>query len=271
MNILGVSCFYHDAAAALLQEGVLVAAAEEERFTHVKHGKRPVPFTTWELPYHAIDFCLKQAGIRLVDVDHVAYSFDPALLLGKRKTDATVPVPLQPGPLQPTAKGFEGPWAPLFLASITNAPGLLADGVPHHLQDRFRGAKVDGPYKWHWVPHHLSHAASAFNCSPFTKAAVLTLDGRGEKATTGYAVGDGHNLEWLGQVQMPHSLGMLYERFTEHLGFLHSSDEYKVMALASFGKPRFADEVKSLVRLREKGEYTIAPLNLDFRRVRGYT
>ncbi len=139
--------------------------------------------------------------------------------------------------------GFDGPWDPLFLASIANAPGQLADGAPHHLKARFRGAKVDGPYRWHFVPHHLAHAASAFHASPFTKAAVLTLDGRGEKATTGYAVGEGTNLRWLGQVNVPHSLGMLYEQVTDYLGFLHSSDEYKVMALASFGKPTFVKRV----------------------------
>src|SRR5581483_6695895 len=103
---------------------------------------------------------------------------------------------------------------------------------------------------------HLAHAASAFHASPYTHAAVMTLDGRGEKATTGYARGDGNQLEWLGQVQMPHSLGLLYERVTEYLGFLHSSDEYKVMALASYGKPRYLAELRDIVRLGEKGQYT---------------
>src|SRR5690606_28254136 len=97
------------------------------------------------------------------------------------------------------------------------------------------------------------------------EAAVMTLDGRGEKATTGYAVGRGTDLEWLGQVHMPHSLGILYERVTEHLGFLHSSDEYKVMALASFGSPRFVDEFRDLVRLEGGGRYTIGPLRLEER------
>jgi carbamoyltransferase len=265
MYTLGINAAFHDPAACLVRDGVVLAAAEEERFTHVKHGKRPVPFTTWELPFHAIDYCLKEAGIRLADVDHVAYSFDPALLLGKRRDDATVPIPLKPGP-QPAADGFEDAWAPLFLASIANAPGFLLDGVPLHLQARFRGVKLGSePYRWHWVPHHLAHAASAFNCSPFTKAAVLTLDGRGEKTTTGYGLGQGNRIEWLGQVFMPHSLGMLYERVTEYLGFLHSSDEYKVMALASFGKPRHLAEFRDLVRLGANGQFTIEPPKLEER------
>jgi carbamoyltransferase len=265
MYTLGINAAFHDPAACLVRDGVVVAAAEEERFTHVKHGKRPVPFSTWELPFHATDFCLRQAGITLADVDHVAYSFDPWLLLGRKRGDKTVPIPLHPGE-QKAGKGFDGPWDPLFLASIVNAPGFLLDAVPLHLRARFRGVRFGSePYRWHWVPHHLAHAASAFHCSPFSQAAVLTLDGRGEKATTGYAVGEGNRLEWLGQVQMPHSLGMLYERVTEYLGFLHGSDEYKVMALASFGRPRFLAEFRDVVRLGADGSYTINELRPEER------
>src|SRR5215207_2812428 len=190
MFTLGINAVYHDPAACLVKNGVVLAAAEEERFTHVKHGKRPVPFSTWELPFHAMDYCLREAGIVLTDVDHVAYSYDPYLLLGRHRGDATVPLPMRPG-RQPAPEGWESVWDPLFLSSIANAPGQLADGAPHHLQARFRGARPDGPYRWHFVAHHLAHAASAFHASPFEKAAVLTLDGRGEKATTGYAVGQG--------------------------------------------------------------------------------
>jgi carbamoyltransferase len=264
MHTLGINAAFHDPAACLVRDGHVLAAAEEERFTHVKHGKRPVPFSTWELPFHAIDFCLREAGIALKDVDHVAYSFDPYLLLG-RSREGTVPIPLRPGN-QPTPDGFLSAWDPLFLASITNAPGHLADGAPLHLQARFRGVRPDDPpYRWHWVPHHLAHAASAFHASPFRRAAVMTLDGRGEKATTGYATGAGGRLEWLGQVHLPHSLGILYEEVTSYLGFLHSSDEYKVMALASSGKPRYCAEFRDIVRLGEGGQYTIAPTRLEER------
>ncbi len=264
MHTLGINAAFHDPAACLVSDGRVVAAAEEERFTHIKHGKRPVPFSTWELPYHAIDFCLRQAGLALAEVDHVAYSFDPQLLL-PRDCGEAVPVPLKPGPKE-APKGFDSVWDPLFLASISHAPGHLCDGVPHHLQGRLRGVCVDQlPFRWHFVPHHLAHAASAFHVSPFPHAAVLTLDGRGEKATTGYAVGRGTSLEWLGQVHMPHSLGLLYEAVTGHLGFLHSSDEYKVMALASFGKPNYLRDFREIVQLGEKGQFTIGALRLEER------
>jgi carbamoyltransferase len=264
MDTLGINAAFHDPAACLVRDGRVLAAAEEERFTHVKHGKRPVPFSTWELPFHAIDYCLRQAGLHLEDVDHVAYSFDPYLLLGRHRDDPTVPLPLQLAKLPPLPEG-ESHWDGLFLSSIVNAPGQLADGAPHHLRARFRGVRADGPYRWHLVAHHLAHAASAFHPSPFPRAAVLTLDGRGEKATTGYAVGDGNRLEWLGQVHLPHSLGILYEEVTGYLGFLHSCDEYKVMALASFGKPRYLAEFRDVVRLGKNGQYTIAPARLGER------
>jgi carbamoyltransferase len=264
MHTLGINAAYHDSAACLVRDGVVVAAAEDERFTHIKHAKRPVPFSTWELPFHAIDFCLKHAGITLAEVDHIAYSYDPYLLLGRHRGGAAISLPLEPS-AHPTPEEWEAAWDPLFLSSLVNAPRQLAGGAPHHLGERFRGARADGPFRWHFVAHHLAHAASAFHCSPFAEAAVLTLDGRGERATTGYAIGRGNDLAWLGQVHMPHSLGILYERVTEYLGFLHSSDEYKVMALASYGKPRYRDDFREIVRLEPEGRYTIGPLKLEER------
>jgi carbamoyltransferase len=264
MYTLGINAVYHDPAACLVEDGRVIAAAEEERFTHVKHGKRPIPFSTYELPFHAIDYCLRAAGIRLVDVDHVAYSYDPFLLLGRHREDATITLPLEPS-AHPKPEEWESAWDPLFLSSIVNAPRHLAGGVPHHLQERLRGARPDGPYRWHFVAHHLAHAASAFLPSPFPRAAILTLDGRGERATTSYALGDGTRIEWLGQVQMPHSLGILYEQVTEYLGFLHSSDEYKVMALASSGRPRHVAAFREIVRLGEEGQYAIEPPRLEER------
>jgi carbamoyltransferase len=264
MYTLGINATYHDQAACLVRDGQVLSAAEEERFTHIKHGKRPVPFSTWELPFHAIEFCLRDAGIRLVDVDHVAYSYDPYLLLGKHRDDAIIELPLRPAE-QPADTAWESPWDPLFLASIVNAPGQLADGAPHHLREPFQGARADGPYRWHFVKHHLAHAASAFHASPFDHAAVMTLDGRGERATTSYGIGEGSELEIIGQVNMPHSLGILYEQVTSYLGFLHSSDEYKVMALASYGKPRFRKEFEEMVRVGGDGQYTIGPTRLEER------
>src|SRR3954451_21264009 len=264
MYTLGINAVYHDSAACLVRDGIVIAASEEERFTHRKHAKRPVPFSTWELPFHAIDDCLAQAGITLADVNHLAYSYDPYLLLGRHRHDATISLPMEPS-AHPQPAEWEAAWDPLFLSSIVNAPRQLADGAPHPLRDRFRGVGADGPFRWHYVAHHLAHAASAFHASPFERAAVLTLDGRGERATTGYAVGQGAGLEWLGQVHMPHSLGILYEQVTSYLGFLHSSDEYKVMALASFGKPRHLADFREIIRLGTNGQYTIEPARLEER------
>jgi len=264
MYTLGINAVYHDPAACLVKDGQVIAAAEEERFTHIKHGKRPIPFSTYELPFHAIDYCLGEAGITLPEVDHIAYSYDPFLRLGRHRHDATLTLPLEPSAHPPPAE-WESAWDPLFLSSIVNAPRHLAGGVPHHLRARFRGARPEGPYRWHFVEHHVAHAASAFHASPFDRAAVLTLDGRGERATTSYSLGHGNRLERLGQVDMPHSLGLLYEQVTSYLGFLHASDEYKVMALASFGSPRYLDDFREIVQVGLDGLYTIRPPLLEER------
>ena len=264
MYTLGINAVYHDSAACLVKDGRVLAAVEEERFTHIKHAKRPIPFSTYELPFHAINYCLQEAGINLVDIDHVAYSYDPYLLMGAGREETVITLPLEPSAHEvPT--GWESVWDPLFASSIVNAPRHLADGAPFHLRARFRGARADGPYRWHFVEHHLAHAASAFFPSPFENAAVLTLDGRGEKATTSYSIGEGHSLYRLGQVNMPHSLGLLYEQVTEYLGFLPSSDEYKVMALASFGKPRYLTEFREIIQPGPDGQYTIQPPRLEER------
>ena len=265
MYTIGINAAFHDSSACIVQDGKLLAAAEEERFTHIKHGKRPVPFSAYELPFHAIDYCLKVAGIHINDVDQFAYSFDPYILLGEERRNAPhIELPLVPGAEQ--SSEWLNPWDPLFLTYIVNAPSQLADGWPHHLQSRFYGAQIDSS-KWHFVDHHLSHAASAFHPSPFERAAVMTIDGRGEKATTSYYVGSKNNLTSIGQVNMPHSLGLLYERMTTYLGFLHSSDEYKVMALASYGKPVFADKFRQMIHLHPDGGYTID--DVDFTQLFG--
>jgi carbamoyltransferase len=263
MYILGINAAFHDSAACILKDGKLLAATEDERFTHIKHGKRPVPFSTWELPFHAIDYCLKVAGIHLKDVDHIAYSFDPYLLLGKHQGKTAIEIPLEPDDNQLNQE-WPNPWDPLFLTSIVNAPRQLVDGYPHHLQRRFIGTSIND-FEWHFVGHHIAHAASCFHCSPFERAAVMTMDGRGEKATTTYSIGTGNTLNRIGQVDMPNSLGLLYEDVTTHLGFLHSSDEYKVMALASYGNPVYANEFRDMIRLGENGHYTVSNQNLEER------
>lgn len=261
MYILGINAAFHDSSACILKDGMLIAAAEEERFTEVKHGKRPVPFSTYELPFHAVYYCLKEAGIHLKDVDHISYSFDPSILLGEKYGNAeTLSLPLKPSP--DTKENWGNEWDPLFLSAIVNAPAQLRDGYPHHLQDRYLNAGDLGK-RWHFVNHHLAHAASAFLVSPFDQAAVLTLDGRGEEATTSYHIGKGTDLHLIGQVNLPHSFGLLYEKLTTYLGFLHSSDEYKVMALASYGKPVYVNEFRSLITLLDKGQYKISQAPLE--------
>jgi len=257
MYTLGINAAYHDTSACLVHDGRVIAAAEDERFTRIKHGKRPVPFSAWELPYHAIDYCLAEAGIELADVDHVAYAYDPYLLLEARGATITLP-------LEPSAEARPGlaPWEPLFLAYLVNAERQLVDGVPHRLRARFRSAKADRHWSWHFVEHHLCHEASAFLASPFDECAVLTLDGRGERASTSYGYFANDDYRRLGQVTLPHSLGLLYEDVTEHLGFLRSSDEYKVMALASFGELRYVDDFRQIVRTGPGGTYRIEPPRL---------
>lgn len=262
MMTLGINAAFHDSAAALVVDGVTVAAAEEERFTRVKHGKRPVPFSAWELPYNAIDYCLREAGATLADMAHVAYSFDPLQFLGPRSQDAQLMLPLRPSAYAQAQ--WENPWDPLFAAYIVNAPRQLTDGVPHHLRQRFAGVKhSQAPYQWHFVNHHVCHQASAFLAAPFQRCAVMTLDGRGEKASTTYGAYRDNQYESLGQVFMPNSLGMLYERITSHLGFLHSSDEYKVMALAALGTPRFTKVLREYVKFEPNGQYQTKSFDLQ--------
>ena len=256
MITLGINAAFHDSAAALVQDGRLVAAAEEERFSRIKHGKRPVPFSAWELPFNAIDYCLREAGATLAQVDHVAYSYDPARFVGDRLAGGQATLPLDLA--APDPQSWESPWDPLFACYLLNAPRQLADGAPHHLRKRFQNVRHDGPFRFHYVDHHLSHQASAFLASPYERCAVMTLDGRGEEATTAYGCWSEGGYAPLGQVNMPHSLGMLYEKMTSHLGFLHSSDEYKVMALAALGKPTLVDRFLELIEVGPGGRYTLA-------------
>jgi carbamoyltransferase len=261
MYTLGINAVFHDSSAALLKDGVPVAAAEEERFTGIKHGKRPVPFLSYQLPFHAIDYCLREAGIRLTEVDRIGYSFDPTIALAGRDP-ASIALPLEPS-AAPPADG-RNPWEALFLAGVVNAPRFLVGDIPHHLS-RLRdgiGSVADLP-PFEFVEHHLAHAASTYYVSGFREAAILTLDGRGELATTLHAVGQGARIDKLAEVEIPHSLGLLYEHVTSYLGFLHSSDEYKVMALASDGSDRFVSRFRRFVELTEDGRYRIADLDLE--------
>jgi carbamoyltransferase len=263
MYTLGINAAYHDCAACLVRDGVVLAAAEEERFNRVKHGKRPVPFTAWELPWAAIDYCLGEADILLTDVDHVAYSYDPALFPARPAGDQLV-LPLEPSAVQRDGPDTAtSPWDPLFYAYVVNARRQLVGGAPHHLQARFADAAQDAKFTWHFVEHHLAHEASAFLAAPFDNAAVMTLDGRGECATTTLGAWRNGKFTRFRQVDFPHSLGLLYEDVTRYLGFLHSCDEYKVMALASYGKPRHLDLFRDMVLWDGDGGFALTPPRLE--------
>ncbi|CAM4107557.1 carbamoyltransferase [Bordetella tumulicola] len=265
MYTLGINAAFHDCSATLVRDGIVLAAAEEERFTRIKHGKRPVPFSTWQLPYHAIDYCLAEGRIALRDVDHIVYAFNPALLPDPPQTGGQIVLPLEPS--SAPARPHEGsPWDPLFTAYVLNAPRQLMDGVPHHLKARFEGLTLDHVLsRWIFLDHHLSHEASAFLAAPCDESAVLTLDGRGERASTSYGVFSAGKYTRLKQIELPHSLGLLYEDITRYLGFLHSSDEYKVMALASFGQPEYQRQMRDIVQLDDQGGYHLEPARLEER------
>ncbi|WP_210491864.1 carbamoyltransferase C-terminal domain-containing protein [Patulibacter sp. SYSU D01012] len=234
MIVLGVNAVFHDPAAAIVVDGRIVAAAEEERFSRRKHGKPSVPFSTWELPEQAIRFCLREAGVRPEDLDAVAYSYDPALAPA---TDDVI----------------QDEWEGLRTLYVQRAGLFLRTVMPGF-----------DPEKVRFVPHHVAHAASAYLACGEDDCATMVVDGRGERGS--YLAGkvtDGR-LQPLADQALPHSLGLLYEGLTEHLGFHRGSDEYKVMALASYGRPRFADALAEHVHVTPDGGFRAA--GVDFER-----
>jgi carbamoyltransferase len=226
VKVLGVNAIYHDPAAALVVDGRVVAAAEEERFSRRKHGKRPLPWSAWELPELSAAWCLAEAGISPEELDAVAYSFDPALMG------------------TPEQSGLFDDGDVMRRMYAEKAPSFLAHALPGLAEDKVR-----------YVRHHVAHAASAGLAAPEANNSVLVLDGRGEAHShlAGRYV-DGR-LEVLAGQALPHSLGLLYEELTDHLGFLRSSDEFKVMAMASYGKPRFAGDLGTAVRATGDGGF----------------
>ena len=234
MKVLGVNALFHDPAAALVVDGRIVAAAEEERFSRRKHGHRPVPFAAWEQPELAARWCLEQAGLAPEDLDVVAYSYDPDLA---RPADEM---------------GLDDPWDHLRQEYARRAPGFLATALPG----------LD-PAVVRFVPHHVAHAASAGLAAPYDAAEgtdVLVLDGRGECRSHLAGTYRGGRLTTHAGQELPHSLGLLYEDLTDHLGFLRSSDEYKVMAMASYGEPRFLDQLAQRIRTDGRGGFQTLPV-----------
>ena len=233
MHILGISCYFHDSAAAVLSDGVLVAAAEEERFTRKKHD--------YEFPQHAIDFCLRAGGLAAGDLDYVAFFEKPFVKLERL--------------LLSTMQTFPRSHKLFREAMITWLGDKL--WVKHLIQKRL-GIPAS---KVLFSEHHLSHAASAFFCSPFEEAAILTVDGVGEWTTASMGLGKGTDVRLLREIRFPHSLGLLYSAFTAFLGFEVNEGEYKVMGMAPFGKPRYVDKVHKLIGLQRDGSFE---LNMDY-------
>ncbi|MBB6121889.1 carbamoyltransferase family protein [Nocardiopsis algeriensis] len=227
MRVLGVNAVFHDPAAALVVDGRTVAAAEEERFSRRKHGKEAVPFSTWELPVQSMRWCLEKAGLRPEELDAVAYSYDPALA-------------------DPDGPGQDSHWEQLRVFYVERVPNFLVTALPG----------LD-PAKVVHVPHHVAHAASAGLAAPPFRGerdgAVFVADGRGEAASHLAGVYVDGKLDVLARQPLPESLGLVYEELTEHVGFHRSSDEYKVMALASYGKPSMADRLREYVRYEGEG------------------
>ncbi|QDV66588.1 Decarbamoylnovobiocin carbamoyltransferase [Rosistilla carotiformis] len=227
--ILGISAFYHDSAAALIVDGVIVAAAQEERFTRCKHDA--------SFPEHAIAFCLEQAGLCRNDLDYVVFYEKPFV-----KFERLLETYLAVAPA-----GFRS-----FAAAM---PVWLKDKL--FIKRRLRRELADAPKaKLIFTGHHQSHAASAFFPSPFEEAAFLTLDGVGQWATTTWGVGRGNKLQTDHQINFPHSLGLLYSAFTYHCGFTVNSGEYKLMGLAPYGSPIYADKIREhLIDIRDDGSF----------------
>ncbi|HEV7584184.1 MAG TPA: carbamoyltransferase C-terminal domain-containing protein [Solirubrobacteraceae bacterium] len=234
MRVLGVNAVFHDPAAALVVDGEVVAAAEEERFSRRKHGKEAVAFSTWELPSQSARWCLRHAGIEPAELDAVAYSYDPALAP------------------RPGADIAADDWEGLRTLYVERAPLFLRTLLPG-LQ----------PERVHHVPHHVAHAASAYGAAPCESCAVLVVDGRGERTSHLAGHARAGELEVLSAQTLPHSLGLLYEHLTEHLGFRRASDEYKVMALASYGRPTALRELRGLVRTTRDGGFHVEEIDWE--------
>jgi len=236
MRILGISAFYHDSAAALVEDGEIIAAAQEERFTRKKHDLR--------YPGNAIRYCLSEAGISASDLDYVAFYEKPLV-----KFERILETYLQ--------------FAPHGISSFIKAVPLWVKKKLWMKDFLARELGYDG--KFLFAEHHESHAASAFFPSPFDEAAFITVDGVGEWTTSSYGVGRGNKVEILGEIKFPHSLGLLYSAFTYYTGFRVNSGEYKVMGLAPYGEPKYVDLIlNELMDLKEDGSFRMNMKYFDY-------
>jgi len=243
MRILGISAFYHDSAAALVDDGQIVAAAQEERFTRKKHDSR--------FPRNAVAYCLEEAGIKLEQVEHVVFYDKPFLKFERLLETYLAFVP----------RGFRSfrTALPVWIKEKLFQKRLLRQEL-----ERF-APEYDWENRLLFCEHHQSHAASAFFASPFEEAAILTMDGVGEWATTSVGIGRGNTLQMAREIHFPHSLGLLYSAFTYYTGFKVNSGEYKVMGLAPYGVPRFAQTIHDhLVDLKPDGSFQLDQDYFDY-------
>jgi carbamoyltransferase len=233
VDILGISCYYHDAAAALIRDGELIAAAEEERFSRIKHDS--------DFPTHAIRFCLEAGGIDARDLDYLVFYEKPFIKFERILLSALQTVPRS--------------WR------------VFREAMVHWLLDKLwikglvRNELGVEAEKILFCEHHLSHAASTFYPSPYQEAAILTVDGVGEWTTTAVGYGRGTEVTLTKELRFPHSLGLLYSAFTAYLGFQVNEGEYKVMGMAPYGEPKYADKVRKLIDLKEDGSFW---LDMDY-------
>ena len=250
MRILGVSAFYHDSAAALVVDGEIVAAAQEERFTRIKHDSG--------FPSRAVDYCLKEGGLTLGDIDQIAF-YDKPFLKFERLLETYLTF---------APKGFKSfrTAMPVWMKEKLFQKRLLRQELEKVAEITDPGVKMkDLEGKLLFAEHHQSHAASAFYPSPFEEAAVLTIDGVGEWATTSLGIGKGHDLTMMKEIHFPHSLGLLYSAFTYYTGFKVNSGEYKIMGLAPYGEPKYAGLIYDhLIDLKEDGTFRLDQSYFDY-------
>lgn len=234
-NILGISCFYHDAAACLIKDGIVVAAAEEERFTRKKHD---ISF-----PINAINYCLKEGDITVNQINYIAFYEKPLL---KFERLLSMHLEMFPRSFWPFYKAL-----PSWLNEKLRVPSVIKKKL------KYKGDTL-------FIEHHMAHAASSFLVSPFEEAAILTVDGVGEWATASYGYGKGNEITLLKELRFPHSIGLLYSTVTAHVGFTVNSGEYKTMGLAPYGKPIYYDNFKKIVDVKDDGSIEFDMSYFDF-------
>jgi len=267
--ILGINAYHGDAAAAIVKDGMIVAAVEEERFNRIKHCAG--------FPVESIRFCLEAAGIRLDEVAHIGISRDPSAHLHKkvlfaatraakqaavagnrrRETMPTVDTPIDETGAPPGHNGNGQPFGVVSQIRDRLANAVKVRDLKAEMARFFKVSKNSLQAQFHNIEHHRAHLASSFYVSPFDKAALLSIDGFGDFISTMWAVGDANSIDVLGRVEFPHSTGIVYTATTQFLGFPHYGDEGKVMGLAPYGQPSFKNEFRDIIRTEERGQFRL--------------